>query len=72
MSIPFTPNGETRRLSLQYLIANPQLLALKQSRAGGLHLELRVRGFLPQASGFSGGPEATEHISIAESPMALR
>jgi hypothetical protein len=31
-------------------------------------LELEIRGFLPQArSGFPGGPEVTEHISIAES-----
>ncbi|PRY35120.1 hypothetical protein [Umezawaea tangerina] len=67
VSIPFTPNGETRRQPLQYLITNAQLLALEQSRAGDLRLELHVRGFLPQASGFPGGPVATEHISIAES-----
>ena len=66
-SVPFKPTGEVRRETLQYLITNAQLLALEQNRAGDLRLELHVRGFLPQASGFPGGSEATEYISIAES-----
>jgi len=67
VSVPFTPTGEVRRPTLQYLIANAQLLALEQRRTGDLRLELQVRGFLPQASGFPGGSEVTEHIGIAES-----
>lgn len=65
--VAFEPAGEIRRETLRYLITNAQLLALEQRRVGDLHLELEVRGFLPQASGFPGGPVATEHISVAES-----
>ncbi len=65
--VAFEPTGETRRESLQYVITNAQLLALEQRRTGDLRLELHMRGFLPQASGFPGGPEATERIGIAES-----
>jgi hypothetical protein len=67
MSVAFKPAGEVQRPTLHYLITNAQLLALEQSRTGDLHLELDVRGFLPQATGFPGGPEVTEHISVAES-----
>ncbi|MCU1685187.1 MAG: hypothetical protein JWQ81_5926 [Amycolatopsis sp.] len=67
VSVPFVPTGETRRHHLQYLITNAQLLALEHSRTGDLRLELQIRGFLPQASGFPGGPETTLHISVAES-----
>jgi hypothetical protein len=67
VSVPFNPAGEVRWPTLQYLITNAQLLALEQRRTGDLRLELEVRGFLPQASGFPGGSEVTEHISIAES-----
>lgn len=68
VSVPFNPAGEVRLPTLQYLITNAQLLALEQRRTGDLRLELQVKGFLPQAaSGFPGGSEVTEHISIAES-----
>lgn len=68
VSVPFNSTGEVRQPILQYLITNAQLLALEQHRTGDLHLELQVRGFLPQASsGFPGAPEVTERISIAES-----
>jgi hypothetical protein len=68
VSVPFNPTGEVRQPTLQYLITNAQLLALEQRRSGDLHLELQVRGFLPQAAtGFPGASEVTEHISIAES-----
>ena len=68
VSVPFNPAGEVRLPTLQYLITNAQLLALEQRRTGDLRLELQVRGFLPQASsGFPGGSEVTEYISIAES-----
>jgi hypothetical protein len=67
VSVPFQPTGEIRPETLQYLITNAQLLALEQHRVGDLRLELQVRGFLPQASGFPGGPEGTEYIGIAES-----
>jgi len=66
-SVPFKPVGEIRREELRYLVTNAQLLALEQSRTGDLRLQLQVRGVLPQASGFPGAPEATEHIGIAES-----
>jgi hypothetical protein len=68
VSVPFNPTGEVRQATPQYLITNAQLLALEQQRTGDLHLELQVRGFLPQASsGFPGAPEVTERISIVES-----
>lgn len=68
VSVPFNPAGEVRRPTLQYLISNAQLLALEQRRTGDLRLELQVRGVLPQAgSGFPGGSDVTEHITIAES-----
>lgn len=68
VSIPFNPEGEVRRPTLCYLITNAQLLALEQRRTGDLRLELQVNGVLPQAaSGFPGGTQVTEHISIAES-----
>lgn len=68
VSVPFNPEGEVRRPTLQYLITNAQLLALEQRRTGDLRLELQVRGVLPQAaSGFPGASEVTEHITIAES-----
>ncbi|GIF75753.1 hypothetical protein [Asanoa siamensis] len=67
VSVPFNATGEVRRPTLQYLITNAQLLALEQHRAGDLRLELQVRGFLPQSSGFPGASEITEHLSIAES-----
>ncbi|WP_410634310.1 hypothetical protein [Amycolatopsis sp. cmx-4-83] len=66
-SVPFKPVGEIRREELRYLVTNAQLLAMEQSRMGDLRLQLQVRGVLPQASGFPGAPEATEHIGIAES-----
>jgi hypothetical protein len=66
-SVSFKPVGEIRREELCYPVTNSQLLALEQSRTGDLRLQLRVRGVLPQASGFPGAPEATEHIGIAES-----
>lgn len=66
VSVPFKPTGEVLCETLRYLITNAQLLALEQHRAGDLRLELQARGFLPQASGFPGGSEGTEHISIAE------
>lgn len=66
--VPFNPEGEVRRPTLCYLIANAQLLALEHRRTGDLRLELQVNGVLPQAaSGFPGGTQVTEHISIAES-----
>lgn len=65
--VAFNPAGEIRRETLQYLITNAQVLALEQRRIGDLRLELEVRGFLSQASGFPGGPVATEYISVAES-----
>lgn len=68
VSVPFNPEGEVRRPTLQYLITNAQLLALEQRRTGDLRLELQVRGVLPQATaGFPGASEVTEHITIAES-----
>lgn len=68
VSVPFNPTGDIRQPTLQYLITNAQLLALEQQRIGDLHLELQVRGFLPQASsGFPGASEVTERISIVES-----
>jgi hypothetical protein len=68
VSVPFNPDGEVRLPTLHYLITNAQLLALEQRRTGDLRLELQVKGFLPQsASGFPGGSEITEYISIAES-----
>jgi hypothetical protein len=66
-SVAFRSTGEIRRETLEYLITNSQLLALEQRRVGALRLELLVRGFLPQCSGFPGGSDATEHIRIAES-----
>lgn len=66
-AVPFKPTGEIRREELRYLVTNAQLLALEQSRTGDLRLQLQVRGVLAQASGFPGAPDATEHISIAES-----
>jgi hypothetical protein len=67
-SVPFNPEGEVRLPTLQYLITNAQLLALEQRRIGDLRLELQVKGFLPQAtSGFPGGSEVTEYITIADS-----
>jgi len=66
--VPFNPDGEVRRPTLYYLIANAQLLALEQRRNGDLRLELQVSGVLPQAaSGFPGSTQVTEYISIAES-----
>jgi hypothetical protein len=60
VSVPFNPEGEVRLPKLQYLITNAQLLALEQRRAGDLHLEVQIRGFLPQAaSGFPGAPATT-------------
>jgi hypothetical protein len=68
VSVPFDPAGEVRRPVLIFLITSAQLLALEQQRTGDLRLELQVRGVLPQAaSGFPGGSEVTEHITIAES-----
>lgn len=67
VSVSFKPTGEIRREDPQYIITNAQLHALEQRRTGDLRLELQVRGFLPQASGFPGGTEATEYISVAES-----
>jgi len=68
VSVPFNPEGEVRRPTLQYLITNAQLLALEQRRSGDLRLELQVRGFLPQSTaGFPGGSEVTEYVTIAES-----
>ena len=68
VSVPFNPDGEVRRPTLYYLITNAQLLALEQRRNGDLRLELQVNGILPQAaSGFPGGTQVTEYISIAES-----
>jgi hypothetical protein len=49
------------------LVTNAQLLALEQRRVGDLRLELRVNGYLPQASGFPGTSEVSEHFAIAES-----
>lgn len=65
--VAFNPVGEIQRETVRYLISNGQLMALEQRRVGDLRLELEVRGFLPQASGFPGGPVATEYISVAES-----
>lgn len=68
ISVPFKPDGEMRRLTVQYLITNAQLLAIEQRRNGDLRLELEVNGTLPQsASGFPGSTQVTEHFSIAES-----
>jgi hypothetical protein len=67
VSVPFKPEGGMHRADVHYLVTNAQLLALEQARTGDLRLELQVRGILPQATGFPGGPEITEHISIAES-----
>jgi hypothetical protein len=67
VSIAHNPTGEARRPTLRYLITNAQLMALEHSRSGDLRLELQVNGFLPQAAGYPGASEATEHISIAES-----
>jgi hypothetical protein len=66
-SVPFRPTGEVKRETLNYLVTNAQLLALEQHRAGDLRLELRVKGVLPQASGYPGGTQITEYISVAES-----
>jgi hypothetical protein len=67
LSVPFRPTGEVRRMTPQYLLTNAQVLALEQQRTGDLRLELHVRGFLPQATGFPGANEVVEHIDIAES-----
>jgi hypothetical protein len=68
VSVPFNPAGEVRLPVLMFLITNAQLLALEQRRTGDLRLELAVRGVLPRAaSGFPGGSEVTEYITIAES-----
>jgi hypothetical protein len=49
------------------LLTGAQLLALEAQRAGDLRLELDVRAFLPQADGYPGANEVTEHITVAES-----
>ncbi len=67
MSVPFATTDGICRATPQYLITNAQLLALDQYRTGDLRLELHIRGFLPQASGYPGGSEVVEHIAVAES-----
>lgn len=65
--VAFTPHGETRRQSLQFLVSNAQLLALEQQRVGDLRLELEISAYLPRASGFAGSTEVHLHISLPES-----
>lgn len=68
VSVPFQPEGEVRRPTLNYLITNAQLMALEQQRTNDLRLELQIDGVLAQATtAFPGGTRVTEHISIAES-----
>ncbi|HEY3558874.1 MAG TPA: hypothetical protein VGL05_15490 [Kribbella sp.] len=67
VSVPFAPGGGVQRVTPQYLITNAQLLAVEQHRTGDLRLELHIRGYLPQASGFPGSGEVVEHIAVAES-----
>ena len=71
MSIPFTPDGG--RAGYLSSTSSQTLNCWPSSRA-----ELAVCTWncacagSAASVGFSGGPEATERISIAESPMALR
>lgn len=67
MSVPFSPDGGVRRVTPQYLVTNAQLHALEQHRNGDLRLELKIHGYLPQASGFPGCGEVVEHVAVAES-----
>lgn len=67
VSVPFSPDGGVRRATPQYLITNAQLPALEQHRTGDLRLELHIRSYLPQASGFPGCGEVVERIAVAES-----
>lgn len=67
VSVPFSPDGGVRRATPQYLITNAQLLALEEHRTGDLRLEVHIRSYLPQASGFPGGGEVIERIAVAES-----
>ncbi|WP_432937470.1 hypothetical protein ACQPXM_25135 [Kribbella sp. CA-253562] len=67
VSVPFIPTGEIRRVTPQYLLTNAQVLALDEHRRGDLRLELHIRGFLPQASGYPGATDVVEPIAVAES-----
>jgi hypothetical protein len=67
VSVPFATTDGICRAAPQYLITNAQLLALEQHRSDDLRLELHIRSFLPQASGYPGGSEVVEHIAVAES-----
>lgn len=68
LSVPFRPTGEIRPHTIEFLLTNAQLADVERDRMGDLHLELRVRGFLPQATAsFPGCSEVSEHFSIAES-----
>ncbi|MFE6872428.1 hypothetical protein ACFVFS_38525 [Kitasatospora sp. NPDC057692] len=65
-SLAFVPGGMERPI-LRFLLTSAQVLALEAQRNGDLHLELQVRGVLPQATGYPGGSQAVLHISVAES-----
>jgi len=66
-------NGGFDRPALRFLLTGAQLLALEAQRTGDLHLEIDVRGFLPQtpdgqgAPGYPGANEVTEYVTVAES-----
>ncbi|WP_042428096.1 hypothetical protein [Streptacidiphilus anmyonensis] len=66
-------NGGFDRSTVRFLLTGAQLLALEAQRHGDLHLELEIRGFLPQAPdadgapGFPGANQVTEYITVAES-----
>ncbi|MFF8535337.1 hypothetical protein ACF07B_25905 [Streptomyces sp. NPDC015532] len=60
-------NVSSDRPTIPFLLTSAQILALEAQRAGDLRLELDVRGFLPQAKGYPGANQVTEHISVAES-----
>ncbi|MEV0537588.1 hypothetical protein [Kitasatospora sp. NPDC050463] len=65
-TLAFVPGGVQRPI-LRFLLTGAQILALEEQRIGDLSLELDVRGVLPQATGYAGGSQATEHIAVAES-----
>ncbi|MGW2462363.1 hypothetical protein ACWC4J_23755 [Streptomyces sp. NPDC001356] len=66
-NLAYTPVVTVHRVNLMFPLTSLQVHAIEEARAGDVRFEVDLNATLPQAAGYPGCAQATEHITIAKS-----
>ncbi|MFH8642338.1 hypothetical protein [Streptomyces goshikiensis] len=66
-NLAYTPVMTIHRANLVFSLTSLQVHAIEEARTGDVRFEIDLNATLPQAPGYPGCAQATEHITIAKS-----